>query len=74
MEVLEDPQRQMLTIIGHQRDLKVFCQLLQGLWSVLAHLNQLLDAVIRGVLLLFTATIVDRVHIAEDALEVDDDQ
>ena len=74
LEVLEDPQRQILAVIGQQHDLEVLEQFLQGFGSVLAHLNQLLDAMVWRVLIALVTAFVDRVHVAEDALEMDDDE
>ena len=52
----------------------MFKQFLQGLGSVLPHLNQLLEAVIRRVLLPLVTAFVNRVHVAKYALEMHDHQ
>ena len=52
----------------------MFEQFLQGLVSILPHLDQLLEAVVRRILLSLVAAFVNRVHVAKHALEMDDHQ
>lgn len=74
LEVLEDPERQGLTVVCNDRNLEVLAQFLQGLGSVLTHRDQLVDAVVGCVHLPLVATSVNRMHVAEDTLKMNDDQ